>query len=1014
MAIYYFRMTPISRGDGRSAVAAAAYRAADQLEDQHYGKTHDYRAKDGVLHTEIIFPRGKAFAWASDRAGLWNAAEAAERQRNARVAREFVVAVPYELSRDQQVVLVREFASSLVERYGTAVDFALHQPSAKGDDRNVHAHVMMTVRALASDGFGAKTDLERENKALLTANLPTTQMQLQVIRQSWATLANQALAQAGHDAQIDHRSHAARGVELVATKHVGVGATKLRRDGHDLERVSLDADHASQNLEIIRRDPGQVLTLVTDEKSVFDRHDVARIVHRLVDGEADFSAAFSCVMASIGVVEVYPEIKDRHGRIVELARYSTPEMLQLEKDLVGRVSRLGERQGSHIDPSIVTAAINQQTASLRQSEAVGLDVKVAAGDITLGERDAQLADVRLSDEQQLVIRHITAGSQIAAVVGIAGAGKSTMLAAANEAWVRAGYTVRGAALAGKAADGLTQSSGIAASTLASWEARWNAGKDLLGPKDVFVIDEAGMIGSWQLARVLEAVDRAGAKIVLVGDDEQLQAIGAGAPFRAIKDTVGAARLGDIRRQRQDWQKTASLAFATHRTAAGLLAYAARSGVQLQPTGDAARSALVQGYLDDLTANPAGSRLAMAHRRADVFALNQAIRSAQQAQGRLPRDGEHSFETRVGLRTFVAGDRLLFLKNTDNVKNGMLGTVTAVTVERITVGLDGGRAVTIDPEAYDAFDYGYAVTIHKAQGATVDRAFVLASSTMDRHLTYVAMTRHKADVHLYADRETFADLAVLSARLSRDGAKEMSVDYLEEFRTRRGLSDVVAYLTKIVAPVIEVAKKVVRSAVDAVTRTTDTKAVDIAAIGKSLDRWLTAEANALTRDAAPDVRKLLATEQTKARAKVDTLSPAARHTLTVLQARDLQVRKDVSGLKGPARAAALAGHLEAETKRTPEQRADLYTAAWLRKIAALRTAYDYHGDRPRPVIQADLRVLAAGLEADVDARAAMLRRTPGDAGDLQVLHSALRQEKSAVALERVIESPVVVQARGFTR
>ena len=356
------------------------------------------------------------------------------------------------------------------------------------------------------------------------------------------------------------------------------------------------------------------------------------------------------------------------------------------------------------------------------------------------------------------------------MVGHAGAGKSMMLAAAREAWEGAGYRVHGAALAGKAAEELEESSGIASRTLASWEYRWQSGKAQLGRGDVFVIDEAGMVGSRQLARFVDEVERRGAKLVLVGDPEQLQPIGAGAPFRAITERIGHASLSQIRRQRTDWQREASVAFATHRTADALAAYERHGAIRFSEDVAGARDALVRDYLADLAARPEGSRVAMAHRRADVRAINDAIRTALQDRGALARGeaaGELRYRTNAGERCFAAGDRIVFLENDAElgVKNGMLGTVAAVEAGHIMTvmddkgsigGDDRGRDVCIPTADYQAFDHGHATTIHKNQGTTVDRAFVLASGTMDRHLTYVAMTRHRNAVRLHAAHEEFAD------------------------------------------------------------------------------------------------------------------------------------------------------------------------------------------------------------------------------------------------------------------
>jgi Ti-type conjugative transfer relaxase TraA len=404
---------------------------------------------------------------------------------------------------------------------------------------------------------------------------------------------------------------------------------------------------------------------------------------------------------------------------------------------------------------------------------------------------ALAARLFLAEEQREAVRHVTRGERMAAVVGLAGAGKSTMLSAAREAWEGQGFVVHGAALSGKAAEGLEESSGISSRTMASWEHGWTNGRQALGPRDVLVIDEAGMVSSKQLAAFVGAAEAAGAKLVLVGDPEQLQPINAGAAFRAVAERIGFVELEGVRRQGEDWQRAASQAFARHGTAEGISAYAQRGGVRLAETREEAVGEIVRDVLSDMAARSSGSRIVLAHRRADVRELNASIREARQARGELA--GERSYATNDGERKFAAGDRIIFLENNRDlgVKNGMIGTVEGVEDGRLTARLDQpasrkegeGRRVSVSMADYAAVDHGYATTIHKSQGATVDRSFVLASETMDRHLTYVAMTRHREGAALYAGRDEFADLEALSARLSRSQAKETTLDYAE----RRGIA-----------------------------------------------------------------------------------------------------------------------------------------------------------------------------------------------------------------------------------
>jgi Ti-type conjugative transfer relaxase TraA len=756
MAIYHLAMKPISRSGGRSAVAAAAYRASQKLTNERDGLTHDFTHRRGVEHSEIVLPDGVEAEWARDRSRLWNAAEAAEKRKDARVAREIEVALPHELTAEQRLELTREFAHDLADRYGVAVDFAIHSPHGDTDVRNHHAHIMLTTRKVEQDGLGEKTDLEQENKKLIALGLPTSHDQLRDIRLDWEDRANRHLALAGHDIRIDHRSHRDCGLEIEPTQHMGVHATQMDRRGKSVARARQDEEQVRRNTKLIREKPEQALTLVTNEKSVFDRTDVARTLHRYIDDPDAFQAAFAKALASPALVELRPEQKDDLGRTVEPARYSTKEMIAVERQMADSADRMA------------------------QSRTFGVSRR---------HLDQALADRPfLAEEQKAAVRHIAGAERIEAVVGIAGAGKSTMLGAARQAWEAEGYEVMGAALAGKAAEGLEESSGIRSRTLASFERSWERGRDALTSRSVLVIDEAGMVGSRQLSRVLAQVDRAGAKVVLVGDPEQLQPIGPGAAFRAVTERTGLVELGEIRRQREGWQREASVDFARNRTHEGVSAYAERGAIRFADDLGTARTAIVGDVIADMDMRPDGSRLVLAHRRADVADLNDSIRAVRQDRGEL--QGEHLYQTTEGERAFAAGDRILFRENNRDlgVKNGMLGTVERAEPGRLEVRLDTakgpgrGRAVSVSMADYAAVDHGYATTIHKAQGATVDRTYVLASGTMDRHLTYVSMTRHREAVTLYAGREEFKDIDALSGRLSRAGLKETTLDYA----TRRGI------------------------------------------------------------------------------------------------------------------------------------------------------------------------------------------------------------------------------------
>ena len=233
VAIFHLSVKAFSRSKGHSAVAAAAYRAGARLLDARTGELSDYTRRRGVVATRVHLPAG---APALDRQALWDAAEAAENRKNSTVARECELALPAELPRHAQVGLADQMAEWLVERYGVAVDCAVHEPTSSNDARNVHAHLLMTTRVLAADGFGAKT---RVLDAAATGS-----EEVSAWRERWAELVNVALQQAGHHDLVDHRSHAARGLDQAPTIKEGRGAAAVERRSHNAEVRSVNAELA--------------------------------------------------------------------------------------------------------------------------------------------------------------------------------------------------------------------------------------------------------------------------------------------------------------------------------------------------------------------------------------------------------------------------------------------------------------------------------------------------------------------------------------------------------------------------------------------------------------------------------------------------------------------------------------------------------------------------------------------------------------------------------------------------
>ena len=748
MAIYHFSAKIVSRTDGRSVVGAAAYRAGTRLKEHSTNIIYDYTRKPGVEHTEILAP-DHAPSWATDRSQLWNAVDQVEKRKDAQLARDLEIALPIELDRTAQVELLRDFVRSEFVTQGMVADCAIH----RDNPNNPHAHVLLTLRHIGPNGFGLKERSWNQKSNLLAW------------RMRWAEIANRHLVKAGLAVRIDHRTLEAQGIDLVPGRKIGVSLE--RQQSNDLplkiaERVAEQRQISGDNGAHIVSNPKVAIRALTHYQATFTEHDIAKFLHTRTDGAEQFNTAYL-------KVTTHPELvllgEDDRGR----RRFTSREMLEVEERMLNETELLSLRNGHNVAPTRTAEAASQSNFSIEQLEAY---------------------------------EHLVGAGDLKVLVGIAGSGKSRLLSAAREAWEAQGYTVKGAALAGIAAENLETDAGISSRTLASYELAWKGGRDPLTSNDILVIDEAGLLGTRQMEGMLEAAESAGAKVVLVGDPEQLAAIEAGAALRGIISETGFAELTEVRRQKKDWHKAATQRLSKGKTEQALSDYEKKGFMIQTATRDAARSTLVNRWAQDAKEHPDQTRLMLTYTREEVRKLNNLAREVRRQRGELGH--AEVIKTERGPREFAAHDRLYFLRNERSlgVKNGTLGTLERVENGMLHVKLDKQkRTVQVDTRFYRDLDHGYAATIHKGQGVTVDRSYVLATSHFDRQATYVALSRHREDATLVYATEDFVPPSWSNvpatpetarqnflARLSRDRPKELAYDYLE-----RGDSDSFHYI-----------------------------------------------------------------------------------------------------------------------------------------------------------------------------------------------------------------------------
>jgi hypothetical protein len=552
-----------------------------------------------------------------------------------------------------------------------------------------------------------------------------------------------------------------------------------------------------------------------------------------------------------------------------------------------------------------------------------------------------------------------------------------MLGAAREAWEAAGYEVRGVALSGVAVENLESGSGIVSRTIASLEHGWGQGRDVLNPRDVLVIDEAG------------------AKVVLIGDPQQLQSIEAGAAFRSIHERHGGAEIGEVRRQQQNWQRDATRDLAHGKAGHALEAYRSHGMMHEAQTREQARGDLIDRWDRDRQASPDRSRIILTHTNDEVRALNEAARMRMRVAGDL--GDEVCVTVERGDRGFASGDRVMFLQNERGlgVKNGTLGTIERVSAQSMTVQTNDGRSVRFELKDYNRIDHGYAATIHKAQGMTVDRTHVPATPGMDAHSSYVALSRHRDGMELHYGRDDFANPDRLTRTLSRDRAKDMASDYeqidpAQSYAERRGITfrERVAEIVRKIVP--EKVRNIdgLRLSADAVPGPDDARrpereaperkaAEDAeAALRKARTKALVRHARAVDaifdmQDRGGKASPAQVKELQDARKVFEELRPHGSHDAEAAYKKDPELAREAAG--GQVNRTIRALQLETELRTDPSRRADRFVERWQKLDHTSQRQYQAGDMSGYKATRSAMGDMARGLERDPQLESILANR-----------------------------------------
>jgi hypothetical protein len=541
----------------------------------------------------------------------------------------------------------------------------------------------------------------------------------------------------------------------------------------DWERAHGQQRTGGKDLHAIRdaveaRDADAVLSYLTRDKATFQAWEVNRALQYGGLEGAERDSFRDQILGHKNTISL------REGQDGAATRYTTRETLTAEIGLERSATQLAKDERHGIDAAKIDEASKKFT---------------------------------LKPEQDVALRHLTGEQGFSMLWGEAGTGKSHTLNAVRSAYEAAGKTVIGLAWTNDVAQQMHRDGFNLAGTIASQLYAIDNGRNRWTRDTVLVVDEAAMISTDNLARLTGAAKQAGAKLILAGDDKQLASIERGGMFETLRQSHGAAILSEVQRVKDPAQQAAFNQMHKGSFAEALQTFDKAGGIHWTNRQSDTLKAMAEKYTADLAAEPDKKRFMFAQTNKDVAALNAEARALHKARGDLGI--EQTLFAKDGAAQFATGDRIQFTgtardksQKRAGLTNGRVGTVESIAFgkdrkARVTVALDVGRgdkpqSVTFtvgkDERAgeFNAFKHGYAGTIYRGQGRTLDCAYVAHTAQWRASAAYVALTRHREQVHIFAARETVKDLAAMAKGLARSDNKRAATAYGIDARTRADL------------------------------------------------------------------------------------------------------------------------------------------------------------------------------------------------------------------------------------
>lgn len=736
MAIQFARCEYVSRSTGGNACRKASYNQRETIRCGSTGELFSFKDHGGNVHHEILLPTGVDEKFKNSSV-LWNEVERCEKRKDSQVQKEFVLALPddKEVSLQDRIELSRRFINEHFVEKGLGVQLDIHEPHE--DEKNWHAHLLVTTRRFSQDGLTFESTKARDLDPTIRKGFV---VEADVWGELWRDAQNAYFEEKGYDLRVDP-------ISILTQEHLG----PVRMRHHMNEAI--ERSHALQQAnDLLSKEPSHIIKALTRNKAVFSERDINAFLNKHVAVEGQ-SHVFEGVLNHSGLLPLYDKETGQ-----KTSYFTTHEVRAEEEKLIRFADKIARNPAPVLSSDSIAKGLEGRAFSEEQHKAYELCTQ--------------------------------SGEALSLIQGRAGVGKSYVLNSIRMAHEEEGYRVLGLAPTHKVAADLREN-GFEAKTCHNFLFSYKNNRDTLNSNTLVVVDEAAMLGTEISMELFHVIKTTGAKLILVGDDRQLSSVERGGIFRTLTERYESVELNEVRRQTINWQKAISedLSKGDITNAVNLLQ--THKCIDWQETKEEALTSLLKSWEKDSLTQPHGTRQILAQRNVEVDALNQGARDILRGQGRLG-EVELTCSTTRGKMDFAVGDRIQLTKTdkSQDLYNGNFGFIEEINAEHktLTVSFDNGEKKTINPQAYDGLRHGYASTVYKAQGATLDHVYVLHSSATNQATNYVALTRQTKSLSLYVSRDQTPNEAHLIRQMSRVDGNGPSLNFDTEKGIQRKLEE----------------------------------------------------------------------------------------------------------------------------------------------------------------------------------------------------------------------------------